>query len=97
GTSFTVVPPLAYLFIHSYLLLALGGAFALIEMLTARMKLRMGFKDKRLLNLLYLALLVVGAFFIPLTLLASVIALISEVIHRREFYQKVVYYGVPTV
>lgn len=97
GTSFTVVPPLAYLFIHSYLLLALGGAFALIEMLTARMKLRMGFKDKRLLNLLYLALLVVGAFFIPLTLLASVIALISEVIHRREFYQKVIYYGVPTV
>ncbi|WP_409366364.1 4Fe-4S dicluster domain-containing protein [Metallosphaera sp. D4-4] len=97
GAGFTVVSPLAYVFIHSPVLLVLGAVFAVGEIITARSKAKMGFKDKRILNLPYLVL-EITTFFVPLLgVLTAVVAILSEIIHRWEFFQKVVYYGVPTV
>ncbi|MCH1771066.1 MULTISPECIES: 4Fe-4S dicluster domain-containing protein [Metallosphaera] len=97
GAGFTVVSPLAYVFIHSPALLVLGAVFAVGEIITARSKAKMGFKDKRILNLPYLVL-EIATFFVPLAgVVTAVVSILSEIIHRREFFQKVVYYGVPTV
>ncbi|QKR00099.1 4Fe-4S dicluster domain-containing protein [Metallosphaera tengchongensis] len=97
GTGFTVVSPLAYLFTHSLILLALGAAFSVIEIASARGKARMGFKDRRTLNLVYLPLLALSLLVPYLSIASVIVALISEIIHRREFFQKVIYYGVPSV
>ncbi|ABP94482.1 MULTISPECIES: 4Fe-4S dicluster domain-containing protein [Metallosphaera] len=97
GAGFTVVSPLAYVFIHSPALLVLGAVFAVGEIITARSKAKMGFKDRRILNLPYLVL-EIATFFVPLAgVVTAVVSILSEIIHRREFFQKVVYYGVPTV
>nr|WP_252897068.1 hypothetical protein [Metallosphaera hakonensis] len=57
----------------------------------------MGFKDRRILNIAYIVLLLAGLLIPYLELVAFGLALASEVIHRREFFQKVIYYGVPGV
>ncbi|MCG3108969.1 putative dimethyl sulfoxide reductase iron-sulfur subunit B [Metallosphaera sp. J1] len=97
GTGFTVVSPLAYVFNHDPLLLVLGAVFSLGEIITARSKAKMGFRDNRILNMPYLVLDFATFFFPPFGLVATVIAMLSEILHRREFFQKVVYYGVPSV
>jgi Fe-S-cluster-containing dehydrogenase component len=94
GTCFTIVMPLGYYFTSDILYIILGIIFGVLEITTA-------YYNKSLLerkfNIIPIVLLGISTIFAPLSLFSAASALILEVIHRRRFFKKVIYYGIPNI
>lgn len=90
GTIFTTVFPLGYFVFHlTPLTLVLPLIFSLMEIVTSRRKMRI------ILNSVFLITLISSILLPLISILASALAVSSEVIERKEFFEKILYYGLP--
>ena len=96
GSGLTIVLPLAYFFTHDLIFIAIGGLVSAIEIFTAHEKAKkFNTHERTMFNLPYIVILAVSFIFPPLSIVAFALAVYSEVNHRREFFKKVIYYGIP--
>ncbi|BFI76708.1 DmsC/YnfH family molybdoenzyme membrane anchor subunit [Sulfurisphaera ohwakuensis] len=87
GTIFTVFP-LGFYFTHSLLFLLIPLVFGVIEIGFAR--------KEKILHIPYLILLIISIFIPLISILASLVGISSEIIARRNFFEKITYYGLPS-
>ncbi|BDC17605.1 4Fe-4S ferredoxin [Acidianus sp. HS-5] len=96
GSGLTVVLPLAYFFTHDVVFIAVGVLVGALEIITAHEKAKkFNTHERTLFNIPYIVLIVLSFVFAPLSIIAFVLAIYSEVNHRVEFFKKVIYYGIP--
>ncbi|BFH72314.1 dimethyl sulfoxide reductase anchor subunit [Sulfurisphaera javensis] len=86
--TITTIFPLGFYFNHNIMFIIIPLILAFIELVMLR--------TQKILHIPYLLLLLISIF-IPLTsILASVTGISSEIIARRNFFEKIKYYGLPT-
>lgn len=95
GTIFTTSLPLVYYLTHNYFSIIALIVVLAIEIISTwlnrRLMLRIGINGISII-------ISIISIFLPQTILAcEILDIISEIINRREFYQKVLYYGLPKV
>jgi len=94
GTAFTTISPIAFFLSHQLSLLALGGAWSLVEIISWYLYKR-DVRIRGVLNLIYLVSLMLPLITPFTCVVPTTIALLSEIYHRTHFFKKVKYYGVP--
>ncbi len=94
GTCFTVVMPLAFFFTSNIIYIILGILFGALEIVTAYRKRDL---NERKFNIIPIVLLGISSIFIPISIVSSASALAIEIIYRRKFFKKVIYYGIPNI
>ena len=96
GSGLTIVLPLAYFFTHYLAFIIIGALIGILEIITAHEKAKkFNTHERTVYNIPYVAILAISLLFAPLSVIASAIAVYSEVNYRREFFKKVIYYGIP--
>jgi len=86
GTIFTVFP-IGFFIYHNLLFLLIPIVFGLIE-------IAISYKNK-ILHIPYIILLIISIFVPFISIVSSAIGIISEIINRREFFEKIKYFGLP--
>ncbi|TRM98625.1 4Fe-4S ferredoxin, partial [Sulfolobus sp. F1] len=96
GTVFTTTLPLAYYFTHSYYYLIPLMLILIIEIISTYITKR-EIKIRGSLNVFSLVLSLLSFIIPAIIVIVEILNIVSEVVNRREFYQKVIYYGLPKV
>ncbi|AWR95515.1 4Fe-4S dicluster domain-containing protein [Acidianus brierleyi] len=94
GTCFTVVMPLAFFFTSNIAYIIIGIIFGILEIFTAYRKRDL---KERKFNIIPIVLLGISTIFLPVSIISSASALVIEIIYRRKFFKKVIYYGIPNI
>jgi len=96
GAIFTMSLPLVYYITHSYIYLLFLIVILAIENISTITN-RKGLKTRIVINTISIILSLI-ALFIPQIIFGSeILNIVSETMNRREFYEKVIYYGLPKV
>ncbi|WP_338598205.1 4Fe-4S dicluster domain-containing protein [Sulfolobus tengchongensis] len=91
GSIFTMSLPLGYYFTHNILFIIPLILILAIEIASNHTKFRLGF------NAVSIVISLISIFIPEIIIISEIINIISEVEHRMEFYEKVIYYGLPKV
>ncbi|BDB98115.1 4Fe-4S dicluster domain-containing protein [Saccharolobus caldissimus] len=96
GAIFTMSLPLVYYITHSYIYLLFLIVVLAIENISTIIN-RKSLKTRIVMNTISIILSLI-ALFIPQIIFGSeILNIVSETMNRREFYEKVIYYGLPKV
>ncbi|AKA72961.2 4Fe-4S dicluster domain-containing protein [Saccharolobus solfataricus] len=93
GSIFTMSLPIVYFFSHNLTTIIPLIITLVIEIISnnRRSNVRMS------LNVASIVISLISIVFPEIIIITEIINIVSEVTHRREFYEKVVYYGLPKV
>lgn len=90
GAIFAVFP-LGYLFYHIILYLALPLVYGTVELLTSY-----HYHKVKYLHIPYIILLIISIQVPFISIISTALGVTSEIIDRRNFFEKITYYGLPT-
>ncbi|MCY0859204.1 MAG: 4Fe-4S binding protein [Sulfolobaceae archaeon] len=93
GSIFSLSLPLAYYFGGSVFFLIGIAIVSAVEIITSFKK----YKPRVYMNISSIILALLSYFFIYAIFAVFIINVVSEINYRRRFYEKVLYYGLPTV
>ncbi|BCU71568.1 DmsC/YnfH family molybdoenzyme membrane anchor subunit [Stygiolobus caldivivus] len=90
GTAFTTTFPIGYFLTHDPVYLVVGVVFSVAEMVVNKEN-----KYRISLNSAYVVLAILSILFPLISLITVPVAVLSEFIQRKGFYEHILYYGLP--